>query len=113
MRSNIVLSLLPRRAGAARVARRLLPGRRRGATAGQVIDGSRGDDAQADAGGALEPRDALHDALDRGALEHLVHEQLLRERVELLTVADDHVLCGAARLLDERLALLVADAKRG
>ena len=46
------------------------------------------------------------------ALEHLVLEQLVGERVELGAVGDDHPLRGAAGLLDQVLALLVADPQR-
>ena len=68
--------------------------------------------AQPDARRALQAGHALHDPLDRLALEHLVLEQLLRERVELAAVADDHPLRRAARFLDQVLALLVADPQR-
>src|SRR5262249_60776187 len=75
--------------------------------------GGRGGDAARAAGGrALEPRHARHDAIDRVALENLVLEQLLREGIELLAVGDDHLLRRAAGLLDQRLALPVADAQR-
>src|SRR6516225_9022797 len=71
-----------------------------------------GDHAQADAGSALEQRHPRHDAVDRVAIENLMLEQLLRERVELPPVGDDHLLRPAASLLDQPLALLVADAQR-
>ena len=70
-------------------------------------------DAQADPGRALQARHAGHDPFDRLALEHLVLEQLVRERVELGAVGDDHLLRGPAGFLDQILALLVADPQRG
>ena len=76
------------------------------------IDGRACRDAQADAGSALEARHPLHDAVDGTALEHLVLEQLVRERVELNAVREDHPLRRATRLLDQLSALLVADPQR-
>src|SRR6476661_4719632 len=64
-----------------------------------VRRGGGGDHAQADAGRALHARDAGHDPLDSLALQHLVLEQLVRQRVELAAVGDDQPLRGAARLL--------------
>ncbi len=46
------------------------------------------------------------------AFEHLALEQLVRERVELAAVSDDQPLRRAPRLLDQILALLVADPQR-
>src|SRR4029077_10704174 len=68
------------------------------------VRGRRGrDHAQPHARSALHARHAGHDPLDRLALQHLVLEQLVRERVELATVADDQPLRGPAALLDQRL----------
>src|SRR5204862_7545861 len=83
-----------------------------GASRGLGLQGPRGDDAQPHTGGALEARHAGHDAVDRRSVEHLVYEQLLGERVQLGPVGADYALGGAAGLLDQVLALLVADAKR-
>src|SRR6202049_3590797 len=70
------------------------------------------DHAQTDARSALEPRNALHHPFDPVALEHLVLEQLVRERLELGAMGKDHPLRGAPGLVDQVLALLVANPER-
>src|SRR5919198_4160462 len=60
----------------------------------------------------LDARDAVHDAVDLGALERLVLEQLGGDAVQQLAVARDE-LPGRAVSLEGQLALLlVADAAR-
>ena len=46
------------------------------------------------------------------AVEHLVLEQLAGERIELAAVGEDQLLRRAPGLLDQVLALLVADPQR-
>ena len=70
-----------------------------------------GDDAQA-AGAAPEARRAAHDAVDVGALEHLVAQQLGGQLVELVAVLDDQPRGRALGLVGEVLLLVVAQLAR-
>jgi hypothetical protein len=69
-------------------------------------------DSQADPRRTLQARHALHDPLDRFAVEHLLLEQLPRQVVELPAVREDHLLRRAPRFFDEVLTLLVANPQR-
>src|SRR5919204_4650026 len=60
----------------------------------------------------LDARDAVHDAVDLGALERLVLEQLGGDAVQQLAVAGDEVPRGAMGLEGQLALLLVADAPR-
>jgi len=51
-----------------------------------------------------------HDAVDLGALEHLVAQQRRGQRIEPVAVAEDHAHGLPARLVGEILLLLVAQA---
>ena len=70
------------------------------------------DHAQPDPGRALQARHAGHDPVDRGAVEDLVLQQLARERVELVRGGRRSASARPAGLLDQVLALLVAQAQR-
>src|SRR3954469_20060892 len=91
----------PRPARSRRPFRRTLLAPRRG-----------GDHAQAAARGPVEAWDAVHDAVDVPALEHLVAQQLLRQLLEALAVLVDELDRRAHRLVGEVLLLLVAQPPR-